>query len=325
VAKAGDTMTGTLTLPANGLRAGTSQLVLSGGNVGIGTATPAAQLDVAGTVKATALNVGQNHTLTGDLATIAGGFQNTISNAAWSVDSIGGGQENRIERAGSATIAGGNQNTISNGAWAAAIGGGQNNRIASATHAAIGGGQQNTIADGAWGATVPGGAGNSIQPNSVLATIAGGNANTIQASSGFAAIGGGSQNTLGPDSLAAVVSGGEGNRASASHAVIGGGYFNSNTAWAGTIPGGRSNVVTGALGFAAGNRAKANHQGSFVWGDSTDADVASTAENQFLIRASGGVRVEGGPIKATGGLIIETRTSDPPSPAVGQIWLRTDL
>jgi len=36
------------------------------------------------------------------------------------------------------------------------------------------------------------------------------------------------------------------------------------------------------------------------------------------------LEVQGGPIKATGGLIIETRTSDPPSPAVGQIWLRTD-
>jgi len=35
--------------------------------------------------------------------------------------------------------------------------------------------------------------------------------------------------------------------------------------------------------------------------------------------------VQGGPIKATGGLIIENRTSDPSSPATGQIWLRTDL
>lgn len=35
--------------------------------------------------------------------------------------------------------------------------------------------------------------------------------------------------------------------------------------------------------------------------------------------------VQGGPIKATGGLIIETRTSDPSSPVTGQIWLRTDL
>ncbi|MBN2589669.1 MAG: hypothetical protein JXA96_07395 [Sedimentisphaerales bacterium] len=35
--------------------------------------------------------------------------------------------------------------------------------------------------------------------------------------------------------------------------------------------------------------------------------------------------VQGGPIKATGGLIIETRTSDPSNPVTGQIWLRTDL
>jgi hypothetical protein len=39
VLKSGDIMSGTLTLPANGLVAGTNQLVLSGGNVGIG-ATP---------------------------------------------------------------------------------------------------------------------------------------------------------------------------------------------------------------------------------------------------------------------------------------------
>jgi hypothetical protein len=37
------------------------------------------------------------------------------------------------------------------------------------------------------------------------------------------------------------------------------------------------------------------------------------------------LEVVGGPIKATGGLIIETRTSDPASPLTGQIWLRTDL
>ncbi len=35
--------------------------------------------------------------------------------------------------------------------------------------------------------------------------------------------------------------------------------------------------------------------------------------------------VTGGPINAGGGLIIETRTSDPGSPVTGQIWLRTDL
>ena len=47
VAKAGDTMTGTLNLPANGLAAGGNQLVLNGGNVGIGTANPNKKFVVA--------------------------------------------------------------------------------------------------------------------------------------------------------------------------------------------------------------------------------------------------------------------------------------
>jgi len=51
VLKSGDTMVGTLNLPANGLVAGTNQLVLSGGNVGIGTASPGATLEVAGKIK----------------------------------------------------------------------------------------------------------------------------------------------------------------------------------------------------------------------------------------------------------------------------------
>ena len=46
-------MTGALHLPANGLVAGTDQLVISGGNVGIGTAAPQEKLHVAGNVLAT--------------------------------------------------------------------------------------------------------------------------------------------------------------------------------------------------------------------------------------------------------------------------------
>lgn len=48
VLKAGDTMTGTLNLPANGLAVGTGQLVTAAGNVGVGTTTPASRLEVAG-------------------------------------------------------------------------------------------------------------------------------------------------------------------------------------------------------------------------------------------------------------------------------------
>lgn len=49
----GDTMTGSLTLPLNGLVAGTNQLVLAGGNVGMGTTSPTQKLEVSGNVKIT--------------------------------------------------------------------------------------------------------------------------------------------------------------------------------------------------------------------------------------------------------------------------------
>lgn len=48
VAKTGDTMTGVLNLPSNGLTIGTAQLVVTGGNIGIGTGSPSARLDVVG-------------------------------------------------------------------------------------------------------------------------------------------------------------------------------------------------------------------------------------------------------------------------------------
>ena len=50
VKSTGGTMTGPLTLPANGLIAGQNQLVLNSGNVGIGTSAPSATLEVAGTL-----------------------------------------------------------------------------------------------------------------------------------------------------------------------------------------------------------------------------------------------------------------------------------
>lgn len=51
VKKGGDSMTGALVLPANGLTVGTNQLAVSAGKVGIGTAAPAEVLDVAGNVR----------------------------------------------------------------------------------------------------------------------------------------------------------------------------------------------------------------------------------------------------------------------------------
>jgi hypothetical protein len=52
--------------------------------------------------------------------------------------------------------------------------------------------------------------------------------------------------------------------------------------------------AAGAGSLAAGYRAKARHPGTFVWADWTEADFASSAANQFNVRATGGVRVDTG-------------------------------
>ena len=70
-----------------------------------------------------------------------------------------------------------------------------------------------------------------------------------------------------------------------------GGHDNRADGNASTVPGGEANRTLGRYSFAAGYRAHANHDGAFVWGDSTEANFPSTAANQFLIRASGGVGI----------------------------------
>src|SRR5207249_1105907 len=56
-------------------------------------------------------------------------------------------------------------------------------------------------------------------------------------------------------------------------------------------PGGEDNQAIGKASFAAGERARANHDHTFVWGDSPSPAYASTGTNQFLIHASGGVGI----------------------------------
>jgi hypothetical protein len=117
-------------------------------------------------------------------------------------------------------------------------------------------------------------------------------------------IGGGSANAT--TGTISTIGGGHGNTTTGDGATIGGGAFNSITGWyatiaggfgnsAGgdysTIPGGDANTSDGAYSYAAGHRAKALHAGSFVWADQTDEDFLSTGEDQFLIRAGGGVGI----------------------------------
>jgi hypothetical protein len=71
--------------------------------------------------------------------------------------------------------------------------------------------------------------------------------------------------------------------------AVAGGRDNSATGQHAAVPGGLLNVAAGNYSFAAGRSANANHPGAFVWGDSTEDSITSTGNNQFIVRASGGI------------------------------------
>jgi hypothetical protein len=129
------------------------------------------------------------------------------------------------------------------------------------------------VDQGSFSSTISGGANHSIGLDSPRSTIGGGKFNSVGTSSPHATIGGGMNNSVGPNTDSAVIGGGASNTVSAAFAVV---------------PGGSANLAGGDFSLAAGHRAQARHAGAFVWGDATDADVASTNSNQFVVRASGG-------------------------------------
>jgi hypothetical protein len=161
----------------------------------------------------------------------------------------------------------------------------------------ISGGYINTIQTNAHGSTIGGGRQNTIETNAGYGTISGGAQNTIQADNLDVTIGGGVKNTIQSNNFASIIGGGRNNTIQqvADFSTIGGGDENTIQPHAGyaTIPGGRLNAATN-YAFAAGNRAKANHSGAFVWADSQDADFPSTGTNQFRVRAAGGMEIVGG-------------------------------
>jgi hypothetical protein len=168
----------------------------------------------------------------------------------------------------------------------------------------IGGHGVNSVAPTVIGATIGGGGTQTFfgdplpKPNQVLAnwgTVGGGvdnqagNPFLTPAQSMFATVSGGINNhALGESST---VGGGVFNRALGPQSTIAGGARNSAVGAFATVPGGRDNTAGNDFSFAAGRRAQANHRGAFVWGDSTDADFASTTSNQFTVRATGGTRI----------------------------------
>lgn len=137
-----------------------------------------------------------------------------------------------------------------------------------------------------------------LEPHSTSPNIIGGfSGNWVQTGVFGAAIGGGGEN--GDENRVAnnygTVAGGRDNRAGEEdYAAVGGGRSNIASGDYSTVPGGRDNVAAGDYSFAVGRRAKADHDGAFVWGDSTNTDIISTGDDQFIIRANGGTQIYGG-------------------------------
>ena len=123
---------------------------------------------------------------------------------------------------------------------------------------------------------------NEVAEGVVGATISGGGA-----FGGFVT----GENTVGGDY--GTVAGGIRNTADGIRAAVGGGSANTASGSVSTVPGGANNEASGRASFAAGERAKAEHDGTFVWADSIDADFASSGSNQFLVRATGGAVITG--------------------------------
>jgi hypothetical protein len=242
----------------------TNSLVYSDGQsvrekfVDVAGDTMTGPLTVQGTVTAAGFDNSQN-TMSGTGSSAVGGQGNTVSA---DYVTLGGGLSNTAS-AMKATIGGGEGNVVNgpggtvagggnNSAFAVAVVGGGSENTASAAHAAIGGGQAN-------------------EASGLYAVVAGGLGNTNAA-------------------YYATISGGSENRVQGMHATVAGGGRNEAYGSYSMIAGGSANKASGNYSFAAGRNAQATNDGAFVWADSSGEDFASLAENEFAVRASGGVR-----------------------------------
>jgi hypothetical protein len=168
----------------------------------------------------------------------------------------------------------------------------------------IAGHECNSIAPGVEGATIAGGGSaddgsGQPAPNRVtdnFGTIGGGlmnqagNADGYPATREYATIAGGAFNTA--SGQYSFVGGGRQNSASGGYSSALGGIDNAVSGAFATVAGGRGNEAAGNFSFVAGRSAKADHNGAFVWSDSSSSDFHSTANDQFCVQARGGVDFE---------------------------------
>ena len=244
----------------------------------------------------TAIGGGRANRAEAERSVIAGGDGNQIG--PWAGASvIGGGSFNEIQtNSSTGVIGGGTDNTIFHDSQYGTIAGGRENGIQNASDsAAIGGGYRNVVQSHSPYSLVAGGSLNQVQGDAEWASIGGGTLNVISSNANYATLAGGRENELQNDAQYGAIGGGYRNLIrGASWAAIGGGSGNDigTNADGAVIPGGRDNQALGNASFAAGYRATANHEGTFVWSDRSYVGYfKSTGSNQFLIRADGGVGI----------------------------------
>ncbi len=234
---------------------------------------------------------GRDNTASGIRSFVGGGNSNT---AADYEAFVGGGHTNSA--AGAFSFVGGGSSNTADGINAF-VGGGADN-LAGEQRSFVGGGTGNT----ATGLESFVAAGQANTAGGARSFAGGGAGNTAGGSNSFT--GGGSGNDAGGEGSVAAggqrntaegahsfVGGGENNRASGTRSFAAGGHDNEARGAASFVAGGRGNTAEGVGSFAAGRQAKARHDGAFVWADQTPEDFASSARNQFLIRADGGVGI----------------------------------
>lgn len=193
---------------------------------------------------------------------------------------IGGHSQNNITGSYSSTIAGGGldgfPNTITDSVWSF-IGGGEDNRASNSQGITIGGGEHNEVDSGR--STIVGGAYNGIHGTTGYAFIGGGLANQILTTSDH------------PTNNLSFIGGGQGNIVYEDVGAILGGYYNQSIGHYSVVLGGEHNIAGANNSLAAGRKASASHQGSFVWADSTDAYFESELNDEIAFRAGGGLRL----------------------------------
>jgi hypothetical protein len=191
-----------------------------------------------------------------------GGSNNVISSNAIA-SFIGGGRSNTIEKLGNYSFIGGGFGNFDAGGFPGTFG----------KYSVIVGGHLNVIEEGATWSVIGGGYGNAIRTNAIRAFI-----------------GAGALNSIGVGGTNSVIVGGFNNTVSGRSALIFGGFSNSASGTGATVLGGYFNQAAGDYSFVAGNQGRALHNGSFIWSDGGSV-FQSTAPNQFLIRATGGVGI----------------------------------